>query len=242
MLTLLPTWSNLTELPSEVSWTADGSWTMVRSPWIQVLSFIICNKAFACGKLMSMMTVQEHTQMPFGTVSLGIRPFPTSKVSLFSILTFKDHFLHLAIFAAPLFIFQWQVDLFQLYADNIAIPSNVEQKDQWNDIRSIGKSLRTTFESGSFGLSTIFSPACIAHNVIAKSEWTQVEVDGVSLPDALACWSSSLPDAGVSIGSNLQTSNIAGQGDYQLIGQDHRHRSALSSNEVFADNANHRQR
>ena len=102
MLTLLPTWSNLTELPSEVSWTADGSWTMVPSPWIQVPSFIICNKAFACGKLMSMTTVQEHTQMPFGTVSLGIRLFHTSKVSLFSVLIFKDHFSTSTYFCSPL--------------------------------------------------------------------------------------------------------------------------------------------
>ena len=101
MLTLLPTWSNLTELPSEVSWTADGSWTMVRSPWIQVPSFIICNKAFACGKPMSMTTVQEHTQMPFGTVSLGIRPFPISKVSLFSVLICKGQFFYLYLFLQP---------------------------------------------------------------------------------------------------------------------------------------------
>ena len=102
MLTLLPTWSNLTELPSEVSWTVDGSWTMVRSPWIQVPSSIICNKAFACGKPTSMMTAQEHTQMPFGTVSLGIRPFRTSKVSLFSVLISKGHISTSTYFYSPL--------------------------------------------------------------------------------------------------------------------------------------------
>ena len=101
MLTLLPTWSNLTELPSEVSWTADGSWTIVRLPWIQVPSFTICNKAFACGKHTSMTIAPDDILMPFGTVSLGTRPFRTSKVSLFSVLIFKDHFSTSTYFLQP---------------------------------------------------------------------------------------------------------------------------------------------
>ena len=54
----------------------------------------------------------------------------------------------------------------------------------------MGKNLRSTFNS----LTTVFSPACIAHEIITSMDWTAVEVDGVSLPDALICWANSLPD------------------------------------------------
>ena len=37
----------------------------------------------------------------------------------------------------------------------------------------------------------------IAHEVLTKSHWTGVEVNSVSLPDALSCWTDSLPDAEV---------------------------------------------
>ena len=89
-------------------------------------------------------------------------------------------------FAAPLFIFQWQSDKFQMYADNVPVPSS---KDQWDYVRSMSNNLRSTFNA----LSTVFSPACIAHEVLLGQDWTTVEVDGVTLPDALECWTSSLP-------------------------------------------------
>ena len=94
-------------------------------------------------------------------------------------------------FSAPLFIFQWQFDTFQLFADNVAVPATPDQWSQWNYIHSVGSSLRSTFNE----LSAVFSPACISHDVLTKLEWIEVTVDGVSLPDALNCWSSSLPDA-----------------------------------------------
>lgn len=103
-------------------------------------------------------------------------------------------------FSAPLFIFQWQFDRFQLYADNVAVPAS---PDQWNYIHSVGSNLRATFND----LNAVFSPACIAHEVITKLEWTEVVVDGVSLPDALWCWSSSLPDAVMMSTTNLQISS-----------------------------------
>ncbi len=99
--------------------------------------------------------------------------------------------LMIIFFTAPLFIFQWQFDSFQLYADNVANPASSEQ---WDYIHTMGSNLRSTFENLN-GLSAVFSPSCIAHEVITKMEWTEVTVEGVSLPDALACWSQSLPDA-----------------------------------------------
>lgn len=131
---------------------------------------------------------------------IGYKAFPfikskdTSKIPLVS----SNNIL--LFFAAPLFIFQWQFDQFQLYADNVPIPAT---PDQWEYIHNIGSKLRSTFND----LNAVFSPACIAHNVITKLEWTQVVVDGVSLPDALWCWSSSLPDAVMMSSTNLQISS-----------------------------------
>ncbi len=85
----------------------------------------------------------------------------------------------------------------------MAVPAS---PDQWNYIHSMGSNLRSTFNE----LSAVFSPACIAHEVITKLEWTQVVVDGVSLPDALWCWSSSLPDAVIS-GNLIEGSSDAAQ-------------------------------
>jgi hypothetical protein len=51
--------------------------------------------------------------------------------------------------------------------------------------------LRGTFHN----LTAIFSPACIAHEVITLSDWTSVSIEGVTLPDAVQCWVQSLPDA-----------------------------------------------
>jgi hypothetical protein len=55
----------------------------------------------------------------------------------------------------------------------------------------MGNHLRGTFHN----LTAVFSPACIAHEVITLSDWTSVTVDGVTLPDAMQCWVQSLPDA-----------------------------------------------
>lgn len=131
------------------------------------------------------------------------------------------------VFLAPLFIFQWQFDRFQLYADNVAVPAS---PDQWNYIHGMGSNLRSTFSE----VSAVFSPACIAHEVITKMEWTEVQVDGVTLPDALWCWSSSLPDA---VNYNLEISSI--------IQEPHRSNApkiSSLSNEVLSNADDNRQR
>ena len=73
-----------------------------------------------------------------------------------------------------------------MYADNVAIPTS---KDQWDYVQLMSNNLRETFNA----LSTVFSPACIAHEVFLGHDWINVEVNGVTLPDALECWASSLP-------------------------------------------------
>eukprot|EP00093_Oithona_nana_P001165 01165.XXX_2852_1571_1 [CDS] Oithona nana genome sequencing. len=84
---------------------------------------------------------------------------------------------------SPLFIFQWQFDHFQLHAENVAVPTSPDPA-QWNFIHTIGANLRKSFKD----IDAVFSPACIEHTAITKEEWIEVEVDGVSLPDALFCW------------------------------------------------------
>ena len=109
---------------------------------------------------------------------------------------------------SPLFIFQWQFDHFQLHAENVAVPTSPDPA-QWNFIHTIGANLRKSFKD----IDAVFSPACIEHTAITKEGWIEVEVDGVSLPDALFCWSSSLPDAvnanlGISAGRIIPSSSL----------------------------------
>lgn len=85
----------------------------------------------------------------------------------------------------PLFIFQWQFDMFQLYANNVDIPAS---QDQWNYIHQMGKNLRLSLGSAN----AVFSPACIAHEIFTKSEWKNVTVNSVTLPNAVKCWTDSL--------------------------------------------------
>ena len=91
------------------------------------------------------------------------------------------HFYHLLHFAGPLFVFQWQFDEAQMRADNVGAPAT---QAQWNFIHHQGRNLRTSLE----GVANVFVPSCISHTVLTKPSWTEVTVDGVSLPDALQCW------------------------------------------------------
>ena len=93
-------------------------------------------------------------------------------------------------------MFQWQFDRFQLHANNVAIPHS---RQQWDYVQQMGDNLRNTYNN----LSAVFSPACVAHEVITHREWTSVAVEGVTLPDALQCWAQSLPDAFSDLGSDL---------------------------------------
>ena len=90
----------------------------------------------------------------------------------------------------------------------MAVPTSPDPA-QWNFIHTIGANLRKSFKD----IDAVFSPACIEHTAITKEEWIEVEVDGVSLPDALFCWSSSLPDAvnanlGISAGRIIPSSSL----------------------------------
>ncbi|XP_059084295.1 palmitoleoyl-protein carboxylesterase notum1a-like isoform X2 [Tigriopus californicus] len=86
----------------------------------------------------------------------------------------------------PLFIFQWQFDKFQLHANNVDIPAS---QDQWKYIHQMGENLRSSLGT----VNAVFSPACIAHEILTKGEWKNITVNSVTLPNAIKCWSESLP-------------------------------------------------
>ena len=82
-------------------------------------------------------------------------------------------------------------------ADQMVIPDSSLDKWNWQGIHNLGSKLRNSFKSLK-PLNAVFSPACISHEVITNKDgldWTQVVVDGTSLPSALSCWASGLPDA-----------------------------------------------
>ena len=79
----------------------------------------------------------------------------------------------------------------------MVIPDSSLDKWNWQGIHNLGSKLRNSFKSLK-PLNAVFSPACISHEVITNKDgldWTQVVVDGTSLPSALSCWASGLPDA-----------------------------------------------
>ncbi|XP_065579005.1 palmitoleoyl-protein carboxylesterase NOTUM-like isoform X1 [Artemia franciscana] len=70
-------------------------------------------------------------------------------------------------------------------ADNVGLPLS---KFQWNYIRKSAEDLRESFNSSN----AIFAPACMSHTVHTKRSWTTVEIDSISLPQAIRCWELSL--------------------------------------------------
>ena len=107
------------------------------------------------------------------------------------------------LFTAPLFIIQWQFDQFQLLADQLATSETNLNEWKWSDIHKLGSKLRASLSEIDFP-NAVFAPACISHEVITNKgmDWNNVEIDGTSLPSALSCWASGLPDAVSNGGAN----------------------------------------
>ena len=81
-----------------------------------------------------------------------------------------------------------------------------------------------------FGFDTrwaLFSPACIAHEIITSSDWTQVAVEGVTLSDALSCWAAGLPDT--------VPDSLAGSPDVSALGLEIRSQFASDDNLIISD-------
>ncbi|XP_012590202.1 PREDICTED: palmitoleoyl-protein carboxylesterase NOTUM [Condylura cristata] len=88
----------------------------------------------------------------------------------------------------PVFVVQWLFDEAQLTVDNAHLAGQPVQEAQWLYIQSLGRELRHTLKD----VPASFAPACLSHEIIIRSHWTDVQVKGTSLPRALHCWDRSL--------------------------------------------------
>lgn len=86
---------------------------------------------------------------------------------------------------------QWLFDEAQLTVDNVHLTGQPVQEGQWLYIQNLGRELRNTLKD----VPASFAPACLSHEIIIRSHWTDVQVKGTSLPRALHCWDRSLHDS-----------------------------------------------
>ncbi|XP_061086589.1 inactive palmitoleoyl-protein carboxylesterase notum1b [Conger conger] len=91
---------------------------------------------------------------------------------------------------SPVFVVQWLFDEAQLTVDNIHLTGQPVQEGQWRYIQNLGNELRNTLKD----VPAMFAPACLSHEVITRTYWTDIQVKGTSLPRALQCWGRSLQD------------------------------------------------
>ncbi|ELW68192.1 Protein notum like protein [Tupaia chinensis] len=91
----------------------------------------------------------------------------------------------------PVFVVQWLFDEAQLTVDNVHLTGQPVQEGQWAYIRNLGRELRSTLRD----VAASFAPACLSHEIITRSHWTDIQVKGTSLPRALHCWDRSLHDS-----------------------------------------------
>uniref|UniRef100_A0A8C2ZQ77 Notum, palmitoleoyl-protein carboxylesterase n=1 Tax=Cyclopterus lumpus TaxID=8103 RepID=A0A8C2ZQ77_CYCLU len=91
---------------------------------------------------------------------------------------------------SPVFVMQWQYDEAQLTVDNIHLTGQPVNEGQWRYIQNLGQELRSTLRD----VPAMFSPACLSHELITRTDWMDIQVKGTSLPRALHCWDRSLQD------------------------------------------------
>ncbi|EHH58436.1 hypothetical protein EGM_08289, partial [Macaca fascicularis] len=91
----------------------------------------------------------------------------------------------------PVFVVQWLFDEAQLTVDNVHLTGQPVQESQRLYIQNLGRELRHTLKD----VPASFAPACLSHEIIIRSHWTDVQVKGTSLPRALHCWDRSLHDS-----------------------------------------------
>ncbi|KAG6450865.1 palmitoleoyl-protein carboxylesterase NOTUM [Manduca sexta] len=89
----------------------------------------------------------------------------------------------------PLFVFQYLFDSAQLAAEGVRTPRT---RIQWDAVHATGAALRVSLGP----VRAVFAPACLAHGSLARPEWLAINVSGVSLPRALACWERRLERSG----------------------------------------------
>ncbi|XP_058140903.1 palmitoleoyl-protein carboxylesterase NOTUM [Dasypus novemcinctus] len=91
----------------------------------------------------------------------------------------------------PVFVVQWLFDEAQLTVDNVHLTGQHVQEGQWLYVQTLVRELRDSLKD----VAASFAPACLSHEIIIRSHWTDVQVRGTSLPRALYCWDRSLHDS-----------------------------------------------
>ncbi|CAL9700727.1 unnamed protein product [Knipowitschia caucasica] len=92
---------------------------------------------------------------------------------------------------SPLFVVQWLFDEEQLRVENIYMGSQRMTQEQWQYIQNLGRELKTSLSD----VTAVFSPSCLSHTMLTKSNWLTFQVKGTSLPRALQCWDKNLEAA-----------------------------------------------
>ncbi|CAB3254756.1 unnamed protein product [Arctia plantaginis] len=72
-------------------------------------------------------------------------------------------------------------DSAQLAAEGVRAPRT---RSQWDAVHQTGAALRVSLAS----VRAAFAPACLAHGALARPEWLAINVSGITLPRAIACW------------------------------------------------------
>ncbi|KAL8175442.1 UNVERIFIED_CONTAM: hypothetical protein K2H54_025174 [Gekko kuhli] len=94
--------------------------------------------------------------------------------------------------STPVFVVQWLFDEEQLKLENVHLGSTSILENQRGYIQNLGRELKSSLRD----IPAVFVPSCLAHTLVIKSYWTEIQVRGVPLPRALQCWGKSLHDAG----------------------------------------------
>lgn len=87
--------------------------------------------------------------------------------------------------SSPLFVFQW------LYDMTAVVGSATGQHTGINDqvinlILALGKMYKHSFRSTH--VHAVFTPACLSHTILTRSDWLKVHIKGYTLSDTLECW------------------------------------------------------
>jgi len=81
----------------------------------------------------------------------------------------------------PLFVVQWLYDEAQLMADNIARP---DTNGQWNYVNKVVNEMKASLEN----VTALFAPSCFSHSLVLRPTWSQININGLKLPQVLNSW------------------------------------------------------
>ncbi|XP_074662376.1 palmitoleoyl-protein carboxylesterase notum1-like [Tubulanus polymorphus] len=81
----------------------------------------------------------------------------------------------------PVFVIQHLFDEAQITADNVGPPVH---PNQWQYIHKVGDQTKKSLHN----VSAVFATACLSHMVLTRSDWQNLVIGDISLPNAIKCW------------------------------------------------------